>query len=226
MAKKITKAVIPAAGFGTRFLPQTKAMPKEMLPIVDKPVIQYVVEEAVESGIQDIVIVTGSQKRAIEDHFDNPSQDLINNLMMGKKDKLLEATQKVADMASYYNEVSHGLMTLNFRFFDTKLREEHHAATPAEAKELMKLLAEKNFSGGGTDISGCSKAALLRIEEIVAQGTTAKPELVVVTDGDDRIAIKSEDVGSNKLHAFVVESSNTALTELATRSGGVGINKL
>jgi len=101
MAKKITKAVIPAAGFGTRFLPQTKAMPKEMLPIVDKPVIQYVVEEAVESGIQDIVIVTGSQKRAIEDHFDNPSQDLINNLMMGKKDKLLEATQKVADMANF-----------------------------------------------------------------------------------------------------------------------------
>ncbi len=101
MAKKITKAVIPAAGFGTRFLPQTKAMPKEMLPIVDKPVIQYVVEEAVESGIQDIVIVTGSQKRAIEDHFDNPSQDLINNLMMGKKEKLLEATQKVADMANF-----------------------------------------------------------------------------------------------------------------------------
>jgi uncharacterized protein with von Willebrand factor type A (vWA) domain len=112
------------------------------------------------------------------------------------------------------------------RFFDTKLREEHHAATPAEAKKLMKLLVEKNFSGGGTDISGCAKAALLRIEEIVAQGTTAKPELVVVTDGDDRISIKSEDVGSNKLHAFVVESSNTALTELATRSGGVGINKL
>jgi len=71
--KKITKAIIPAAGFGTRFLPQTKAMPKEMLPIVDKPVIQYVVEEAVNSGIEDIVIVTGYSKRSIEDHFDNPS---------------------------------------------------------------------------------------------------------------------------------------------------------
>jgi UTP--glucose-1-phosphate uridylyltransferase len=72
MGKKIKKALIPAAGFGTRFLPQTKAMPKEMLPIVDKPVIQYVVEEAVASGIEDIIVVTGANKRAIEDHFDIP----------------------------------------------------------------------------------------------------------------------------------------------------------
>ena len=68
--KKITKVVIPVAGFGTRFLPATKAMPKEMLPIIDKPVIQYIVEEAVASGIKDIILVTGSSKRAIEDHFD------------------------------------------------------------------------------------------------------------------------------------------------------------
>ena len=71
--KKVTKAVIPAAGFGTRFLPQTKAMPKEMLPIVDKPVIQKVVEELVEAGIKDIFIVTGYHKRNIEDHFDAPN---------------------------------------------------------------------------------------------------------------------------------------------------------
>lgn len=99
--KKITKAVIPAAGFGTRFLPQTKAMPKEMLPIVDKPVIQYVVEEAVESGIKDVVIVTGSSKRAIEDHFDLPNADLVNNLIMGGKEKLLEETKKIAEMANF-----------------------------------------------------------------------------------------------------------------------------
>ncbi|MGG4034101.1 UTP--glucose-1-phosphate uridylyltransferase GalU [Paenibacillus cisolokensis] len=68
--KKIRKAIIPAAGLGTRFLPATKAMPKEMLPIVDKPTIQYIVEEAIESGIEDIIIVTGKGKRAIEDHFD------------------------------------------------------------------------------------------------------------------------------------------------------------
>lgn len=101
MAKKIRKAVIPAAGFGTRFLPQTKAMPKEMLPIVDKPVIQYVVEEAVASGIEDVVLVTGALKRAIEDHFDVPNQDLIKNLKDGGKEELLELTKKVANLANF-----------------------------------------------------------------------------------------------------------------------------
>ncbi len=99
--KKIRKAVIPAAGFGTRFLPQTKAMPKEMLPIVDKPVIQYVVEEAVASGIKDIIIVTGSLKRAIEDHFDAPNADLIKNLEAGGKDKLLAHTRAISEMANF-----------------------------------------------------------------------------------------------------------------------------
>lgn len=103
MAKKIRKAVIPAAGFGTRFLPQTKAMPKEMLPIVDKPVIQYVVEELVEAGIQDIFIVTGYHKRGIEDHFDSPNLDLIENLKMGgeKKKPLLEEVEKISNMANF-----------------------------------------------------------------------------------------------------------------------------
>ena len=101
MQQKIRKAVIPAAGFGTRFLPQTKAMPKEMLPIVDKPVIQYVVEEAVDSGIEDVVIVTGALKRAIEDHFDVPNQDLIKNLKDGGKEELLEMTKKVANLANF-----------------------------------------------------------------------------------------------------------------------------
>lgn len=102
--KKVRKAVIPAAGFGTRFLPQTKAMPKEMLPIVDKPVIQYVVEELVEAGITDIIMVTGYHKRTIEDHFDTPSADLIENLKMGgeKKRPLLESIQKISEMANFY----------------------------------------------------------------------------------------------------------------------------
>ena len=98
---KISKVVIPAAGFGTRFLPQTKAMPKEMLPIVDKPVIQYVVEEAVAAGIEDVIIVTGSNKRAIEDHFDNPDEDLIKNLVDGKKDHLIEEIRKISTMANF-----------------------------------------------------------------------------------------------------------------------------
>lgn len=101
--QKIRKAVIPAAGFGTRFLPQTKAMPKEMLPVVDKPIIQYIVEELVDAGIQDIVIVTGYHKRTIEDHFDRPSMELIENLRMGgpKKLPLLQETERISDMANF-----------------------------------------------------------------------------------------------------------------------------
>ncbi|MFH1826843.1 MAG: UTP--glucose-1-phosphate uridylyltransferase [bacterium] len=98
---KVSKVVIPAAGFGTRFLPQTKAMPKEMLPLVDKPVIQYVVEEAVSSGIENIVIVTGSNKRAIEDHFDEPDADLVNNLIEGNKEHLLSEIKKISKMANF-----------------------------------------------------------------------------------------------------------------------------
>ena len=101
MNKKIRKVVIPAAGFGTRFLPQTKAMPKEMLPIVDKPVIQYVVEEAVDSGIEDVIIVTGSVKRAIEDHFDTPNADLIKNLEAGGKHELMAEVKKISEMANF-----------------------------------------------------------------------------------------------------------------------------
>ncbi|HYF96631.1 MAG TPA: sugar phosphate nucleotidyltransferase [Patescibacteria group bacterium] len=98
---KVRKAVIAAAGFGTRFLPQTKAMPKEMLPIVDKPIIQYIVEELVEAGIQDIVIVTGYHKRSIEDHFDQMSADLRENLIQGNKTELLDSTKKISDLANF-----------------------------------------------------------------------------------------------------------------------------
>ncbi len=89
MSKKIRKAVIPAAGYGTRFLPATKAMPKEMLPIVDKPIIQYVVEEAVASGIEEIIIVIGWNKRSIEDHFDYPFE-LEHHLLDAGKTKEAE----------------------------------------------------------------------------------------------------------------------------------------
>jgi UTP--glucose-1-phosphate uridylyltransferase len=101
--KQVTKAIIPAAGFGTRFLPQTKAMPKEMLPLIDKPIIQYVVEELVAAGIKDIIIVGSSNKRAIEDHFDEPGADLVANLVAGgeKKKQYLEAVQELALMANF-----------------------------------------------------------------------------------------------------------------------------
>jgi len=99
--KKVRKAVIAAAGFGTRFLPQTKALPKEMLPIVDKPIIQYIEEELVAAGIEDIVIVTGYHKRSIEDHFDQISGDLRSNLEQGDKTELLDATSKIAELANF-----------------------------------------------------------------------------------------------------------------------------
>lgn len=98
--KKITKAIIPAAGFGTRFLPQTKAMPKEMLPIIDKPIIQYVVEEAVAAGITDIIIVTGMHKRSIEDHFDH-NQELESRLVESGKVEIAQELKKIADMANF-----------------------------------------------------------------------------------------------------------------------------
>lgn len=99
--KPVRKAVIAAAGFGTRFLPQTKAMPKEMLPLVDKPIIQYIVEELVEAGIEDIVIVTGYHKRSVEDHFDHISADLKANLKQGNKLRLLEETKKISNLANF-----------------------------------------------------------------------------------------------------------------------------
>lgn len=99
--KRVRKAIIPAAGLGTRFLPATKAMPKEMLPIVDKPTIQYIVEEAVKSGIEDIIIVTGKTKRSIEDHFDN-AFELEQNLLEKKKYELLEKVQASSKMVDIH----------------------------------------------------------------------------------------------------------------------------
>lgn len=99
--KRVRKAIIPAAGLGTRFLPATKAMPKEMLPIVDKPTIQYIVEEAVASGIEDIIIVTGKGKRAIEDHFDN-APELEQNLLDKEKYDLLDKVQYSSNLANIH----------------------------------------------------------------------------------------------------------------------------
>ncbi|MBI0577486.1 UTP--glucose-1-phosphate uridylyltransferase GalU [Neobacillus cucumis] len=99
--KKVRKAIIPAAGLGTRFLPATKAMPKEMLPIIDKPTIQYIVEEAIESGIEDIIIVTGKGKRAIEDHFDH-AFELEQTLVEKEKYDLLEKVQHSSNLVDIH----------------------------------------------------------------------------------------------------------------------------
>jgi UTP--glucose-1-phosphate uridylyltransferase len=98
---KVKKAIIPAAGMGTRFLPATKAQPKEMLPIVDRPTIQYIIEEAIDSGIEDILIVTGRGKRAIEDHFDK-SLELEELLFQKGKEKELEEIKKISEMVDIH----------------------------------------------------------------------------------------------------------------------------
>ncbi len=101
MLKKVRKAIIPAAGLGTRFSPATKAMPKEMLPIVDKPTIRYIVEEAIEYGIEDIIIVTGKGKRAVEDHFDH-SFELEQNLLLKGEHEILEKVQESSMINIHY----------------------------------------------------------------------------------------------------------------------------
>lgn len=97
---RIRKAVIPAAGWGTRFLPATKSQPKEMLPLVDKPIIQYVVEEAIASGIEDILIITGRNKRAIEDHFDRSME--LESVLADKAPRLLETVRSLGQMADIH----------------------------------------------------------------------------------------------------------------------------
>ncbi|HZZ98853.1 MAG TPA: sugar phosphate nucleotidyltransferase [Candidatus Saccharimonadia bacterium] len=159
MPQKIRKAVIPAAGFGTRFLPQTKAMPKEMLPIVDKPIIQIIVEELVDAGIEDIVIVTGYHKRTIEDHFDRPSMELVENLRMGgeKKAPLLAAIEKIADMANFVyvrqkGPYGNGTPLLNVRElignepFIYTWSDDFIAAEPSRFKQLIATYEEYNCS--------------------------------------------------------------------------------
>jgi len=160
---KIRKAVIPAAGFGTRFLPQTKAMPKEMLPIIDKPIIQYVVEELVDAGIEDVILVTGANKRAIEDHFDRPSSDLVENLKLGgeKKKHFMDELNRIADMANFIyvrqkgpygnatpiKSVKHLLGDEAFLAF---WGDEFTVASPSRAKQMLDVYSEY----GGTVLGG------------------------------------------------------------------------
>lgn len=159
MQKKVRKAVIPAAGFGTRFLPQTKAMPKEMLPIVDKPVIQYVVEELVDAGITEIIIVTGYHKRTIEDHFDAPSTDLIENLKMGgeKKKPLLDAVKRISEMANFVyvrqkGPYGNGTPLMNVRSiigdepFIYTWSDDFIAANPSRFKQLLSAYEKYGYS--------------------------------------------------------------------------------
>lgn len=187
--KKVRKAVIAAAGFGTRFLPQTKAMPKEMLPLVDKPIIQYIVEELVEAGIEDIVIVTGYHKRSIEDHFDHISADLRVNLEQGNKHALLEQTQKISELANFAylrqkgpygngTPVSNAAHLIGDEPFIYTFADDFFVAKPSRFKQMVELYNEYQ----------CSVLPCIRIEDEVdfnrygvAAGTELSNGLIDVT---------------------------------------------
>ena len=164
--KKIRKAVIPAAGFGTRFLPQTKAMPKEMLPIVDKPVIQYVVEELVDAGITDIILVTGYHKRTIEDHFDAANLDLLENLRQGgeKKRPLLEQVERISKMANFVyvrqkGPYGNGTPLINVRHlignepFIYTFSDDFIIASPSRFKQMIEI-----YERYGSSVMGSIRA--------------------------------------------------------------------
>ncbi len=154
---EIKKVVIPAAGWGTRFLPQTKALPKEMLPVLDKPVIQYVVEEAVASGIKDVIIITGWQKRAIEDHFDR-SFELEKFLESAGKIKELEQIRKIAQLANfiyirqksrYYGNAMPVLMAepaISDRHFAVMWGDEFIRANPPRLAQMIEVF--ERYKGG------------------------------------------------------------------------------
>lgn len=175
---KITKVVIPAAGFGTRFLPATKALPKEMLPIVDKPTIQYIVEEAVQAGITDILIVIGRSKKAIEDHFDS-NPELEASLEKKHKTALLELARATTDMANIQYVRQHEMLGLGHAILQAKTFVGNEpfgimlgddvvdSAVPA-IKQLMDIACEKEASVLGVQKvkqSDISKFGIVDVKE-------------------------------------------------------------
>src|SRR3546814_4017146 len=121
----VRKAVIPAAGLGTQFLPATKAQPKEMLPVVDKPAIQYVVEEAVRAGIDDILIITGRNKRSLEDHFDRSVELEAELNAKGKEDQLSEVL-RLADRSEEHTSELQSLMRISYAVFCLNKKNKTH----------------------------------------------------------------------------------------------------
>src|SRR6476469_7900597 len=162
MPKKVRKAVFPAAGLGTRFLPATKAMPKEMLPLVDKPIIQYGVEEAVASGCDQIIIITGRGKQAIEDHFD-VSYELEKMLEERGKTDLLQIVRQISDLIhiAYVRQkealgLGHAVLTarelVGDEPFAVLLADDVIDAEEPVLKQMMRVFDEKQCSVIATQV--------------------------------------------------------------------------
>ena len=186
--KQVRKAVIPAAGLGTRFLPATKATPKEMLPIVDKPTIQYIIEEALASGIEDILIITGRSKRAIEDHFDR-SIELELNLAAGGKAQELEMVKKISDIRIHYirqkepRGLGHAILCakqfIGDEPFAVLLGDDVVDGEVPALKQLMDV-----YDKTGASVLGVQEVPQEKVSSygIVASEPTAEPRTFTVSD--------------------------------------------
>lgn len=196
--QKIRKAVIPAAGFGTRFLPETKAMPKEMLPIVDKPTIQYIVEEILASGIQEILIISGHAKRAIEDHFDS-SPELVQHLVESGKLKVLDEIRKISDIKVHYvrQPYMRGLgdaILCAREFVDGEpfgviLGDD--IVYTGNGEPALKQLMDRYYETGST-VVGCQKVPEDKVSSygIIRGEGTENPDLLKVVDMIEKPSIK------------------------------------
>lgn len=195
--KKVRKAVIPAAGFGTRFLPATKATPKEMLPIVDKPAIQYIVEEALQSGIEEILIISGHAKRAIEDHFDT-NVDLELQLEKSGKTELLQMVRSISEINIHYIRQKHmrGLGDAIYcarSFIDDEpfavLLGDDIVYNESETalKQMMDL-----YNQVGASILGCQEVPLDKVSSygIVKGMKTESPDVLKVIDMIEKPAVE------------------------------------
>ena len=212
--QKIKKAVIPAAGFGTRFLPATKATPKEMLPIVDKPTIQYIVEEALASGIEEILIISGHAKRAIEDHFDS-APTLEAMLEKKHKDDLLAMVRETADINVHYIRQRHmnglGDAILCARSF---MGGEPFAVLLGddvvynEGKPALRQLMDVHESYGGS-VLGCQLVPDDKVSSygVVAGEEIAGADLLKVTDMVEKPEIGEAPSNMAVLGRYIISSS-------------------
>lgn len=219
MIKPVRKAVIPAAGLGTRFLPATKATPKEMLPIVDKPTIQYIVEEALAAGIEDILVITGRSKRAIEDHFDR-SIELEMNLKEHGKEKELEVVRKISDIRIHYirqkepRGLGHAILCaqqfIGDEPFAVLLGDDVVDAKVPALKQLIDV-----YEKTGSSVLGVQEVPLEKVSSygIVASHATDEPRTFTVSDMVEKPAVEDAPSCLAVLGRYVINPEIFAILE-------------
>ena len=219
MIKPVRKAVIPAAGLGTRFLPATKATPKEMLPIVDKPTIQYIVEEALAAGIEDILVITGRSKRAIEDHFDR-SIELEMNLKEHGKEKELEVVRKISDIRIHYirqkepRGLGHAILCaqqfIGDEPFAVLLGDDVVDAKVPALKQLIDV-----YEKSGSSVLGVQEVPLEKVSSygIVASHATDEPRTFTVSDMVEKPAVEDAPSRLAVLGRYVINPEIFAILE-------------